>query len=193
MVDPVEVVDDGEEALVTRDSGSLSVCAIPGPSRTHILSGLAMAAVATMTVTTNDVLAAPGGGKIKSKNQLRRAKAKQKRATTTTVRATLGPFRKLLIECESFVQAENDVKKEASPDVKPKDEDVDMSVEYVSERLDVSDAALEAFSDVFARFQLPPESTSVRLALCLGHQRHLYLITTPFCRTRRTRRSQRAM
>ena len=33
-------------------------------------------------------------------------------------------------------------------------------VEYVSEQLD--GPALEAFSDVFARFQLPPESTTVR-------------------------------
>jgi splicing factor 3B subunit 2 len=37
-----------------------------------------------------------------------------------------------------------------------------VNVEYVSERLDVPDAALEAFSDVFARFQLPPESSNVR-------------------------------
>jgi splicing factor 3B subunit 2 len=47
--------------------------------------------------------------------------------------------------------------------VKPKLEDEDMAVDYVSERLDVSDAALEAFSDVFARFQLPPELSTVRL------------------------------
>ena len=37
-------------------------------------------------------------------------------------------------------------------------------VEYVSEQLDLSDAGLEAFSDVFARFQLPPEESSVRIA-----------------------------
>ena len=35
------------------------------------------------------------------------------------------------------------------------------NVEYVSEQLD--GPALEAFSDVFARFQLPPESTTVRI------------------------------
>ena len=36
------------------------------------------------------------------------------------------------------------------------------NVEYVSEQLDLNDAGLEAFSDVFARFQLPPEESSVR-------------------------------
>jgi splicing factor 3B subunit 2 len=34
-------------------------------------------------------------------------------------------------------------------------------VVYVSEQLDVKDAALEAFSDVFARFQLPPDEEIV--------------------------------
>jgi hypothetical protein len=37
------------------------------------------------------------------------------------------------------------------------------NVEYVSEQLDLSEAGLEAFSDVFARFQLPPEESSVSL------------------------------
>ena len=36
------------------------------------------------------------------------------------------------------------------------------NVEYVSEQLDVKGPALEAFSDVFARFQPPPESELVR-------------------------------
>ena len=42
------------------------------------------------------------------------------------------------------------------------EEDAPSEVEYVSEQLDVNGAALEAFSDVFARFQAPPESSSVR-------------------------------
>ena len=44
-------------------------------------------------------------------------------------------------------------------------EDVDepqSSIEYVPEQLEVKGAALEAFSDVFARFQPPQESASVR-------------------------------
>ena len=35
------------------------------------------------------------------------------------------------------------------------------NVEYVSEPLDLNDASLEAFADVFARFQFPPEESSV--------------------------------
>ena len=35
------------------------------------------------------------------------------------------------------------------------------NVEYVPEQLELSDPALEAFSDVFARFQLPPEESAV--------------------------------
>ena len=38
----------------------------------------------------------------------------------------------------------------------------DVSVEYVPEQLDLNDPALEAFADVFARFQLPAAETSVR-------------------------------
>ena len=36
------------------------------------------------------------------------------------------------------------------------------NVEYVSEQLDLKGAALEAFSDVFARFQYDPEDRPVR-------------------------------
>ena len=36
------------------------------------------------------------------------------------------------------------------------------NIECVSEQLDINDASLEAFADVFARFQLPPEESSVR-------------------------------
>ena len=39
---------------------------------------------------------------------------------------------------------------------------IETNVEYVPEPLEVKDPALEAFSDVFARFQAPPESSSVR-------------------------------
>lgn len=47
--------------------------------------------------------------------------------------------------------------------VKDEDEDEPMNVEYVSEQLEVKGAALEAFSDVFARFQQPPDSSAVRI------------------------------
>ena len=38
----------------------------------------------------------------------------------------------------------------------------DGNIEYVPEQLDVQGSALEAFSDVFARFQLPPDESTVR-------------------------------
>jgi len=44
-------------------------------------------------------------------------------------------------------------------------------VEYVFEQLDLTEAALGAFSDVFARFQLPPEESSVSFFYFL----HLFL------------------
>jgi splicing factor 3B subunit 2 len=44
----------------------------------------------------------------------------------------------------------------------------EQNVEYVSEQLDVTDSALEAFSDVFARFQLPPEESSVSASFKLS-------------------------
>ena len=60
------------------------------------------------------------------------------------------------------------MKEESSNEVNGQhDEDVKMedagpqNVEYVSEQLDVKDPSLEAFSNVFARFQLPPETTTV--------------------------------
>ena len=53
--------------------------------------------------------------------------------------------------------------------VKQEDGDQPMNVEYVSEQLEVKGAALEAFSDVFARFQPPPESTVVRVPIIQGY------------------------
>lgn len=38
------------------------------------------------------------------------------------------------------------------------------NVEYVVEQLDVKDPALEAFSDIFAKFQAPADYSEVRLS-----------------------------
>ncbi|CAL1705351.1 unnamed protein product [Somion occarium] len=78
--------------------------------------------------------------KIKSRNQLRRLKAKQKKVESKSTTP----------ELNGNGRANAEVKME---------EDVPMDVEYVSEPLDVKGPAL-AFSDVFARFQAPPESYS---------------------------------
>ncbi|KDR81359.1 hypothetical protein GALMADRAFT_113566 [Galerina marginata CBS 339.88] len=76
------------------------------------------------------------GKSAKSKNQLRRLKQKQKKLVEQSKPSTNG----------SMEDDESDVK----PSI----------VEYVSEQLDLNDAGLEAFSEVFARFQLPPEESS---------------------------------
>ncbi|KAM5538103.1 hypothetical protein V8D89_008300 [Ganoderma adspersum] len=81
-------------------------------------------------------------GKLKSKNQLRRMKAKAKKAEEKVTKAE-----------EVNGPTDEDVTME---DEKPQ------HVEYVSEQLDVKDPALEAFSNVFARFQAPTEVTTVR-------------------------------
>lgn len=62
-------------------------------------------------------------------------------------------------------QTNGDNKAESDSDMKMEDSDVPMDVEYVPEQLDVKGPALEEFSDVFARFQLPPEASSVRCLL----------------------------
>jgi len=41
----------------------------------------------------------------------------------------------------------------------------DGDVEYVFESLEVKDEGLDEFSNVFARFKPPPDSTSVRLLI----------------------------
>jgi splicing factor 3B subunit 2 len=75
------------------------------------------------------------GKQNKSKNQLRREKAKQKKVQQQTQ------------------EANGDSKVKSEPESEP-----ERNVEYVSEQLDVKGPALEAFSDVFARFQLPPDA-----------------------------------
>jgi splicing factor 3B subunit 2 len=93
--------------------------------------------------------------KAKSRNQLRRQKAKQKKAATQVW---------LLFNPSTPAHYPRDV--QATPDLKLKKEEDDHqeyeNVEYVSEQLDLKGAALEAFSDVFARFQYDPEDRPVR-------------------------------
>ena len=48
-------------------------------------------------------------------------------------------------------------------EVKQEDDVQMQNVEYVSEQLEVDGSAIEAFSDVFARFQLPPDTSTVRI------------------------------
>jgi len=89
----------------------------------------------------------------KSKNQLRRQKAKQKKAATQV----------WFIPSHNSAHHQRDSK--ATPDITVKKEDDHENVEYVSEQLDLKGAALDAFSDVFARFQFDPEDEPVRRPL----------------------------
>ncbi|KAK1236489.1 hypothetical protein PQX77_000266 [Marasmius sp. AFHP31] len=76
---------------------------------------------------------------IKSKNQLRRLKQKQKKTSAVS----------------QGEQQEN-----SKPEEHQRSTTAPNNVEYVFEQLDVKGPGLEAFSDVFARFQLPPEESS---------------------------------
>ncbi|KIL59014.1 hypothetical protein M378DRAFT_85682 [Amanita muscaria Koide BX008] len=98
--------------------------------------------VAQVAVVNGD-LKSNLNGKVKSKNQLRRLKAKQKRVLNGTQDST-----------EEDVDSKMEIEDDESGD--------SVHVEYVSEQLDVKGTALEAFSDVFARFQLPPEEESTQ-------------------------------
>lgn len=53
--------------------------------------------------------------------------------------------------------------------MKVEEPEQDQNVEYVSEQLDVKGSVLEAFSDVFARFQLPPDTHTVRITATISH------------------------
>ncbi|KAK7030772.1 PSP domain-containing protein [Favolaschia claudopus] len=75
----------------------------------------------------------------KSKNQLRRLKHKQRRAVVAD-------------------QPRQDKVLSDSTDAMNVDDDD--NVEYVPEQLDANGSVLEAFSDVFARFQLPPDESA---------------------------------
>lgn len=64
-----------------------------------------------------------------------------------------------------MIKTGSDVNGVTKEDVK-KEEDEESFVEYVPERLEVDDKSIEAFSDVFARFQFPEEEENeVRLSM----------------------------
>ncbi|KIK92151.1 hypothetical protein PAXRUDRAFT_26808 [Paxillus rubicundulus Ve08.2h10] len=88
---------------------------------------------------------------IKSKNQLRRAKAKQKKAAIASAQATPEPN-------ANGTAANGDLSSKREHSVDPAYD----NVEYVVEQLDVKDPALEAFSDIFAKFQAPTEYTEAK-------------------------------
>ncbi|KAF8889874.1 hypothetical protein BD779DRAFT_1519394 [Infundibulicybe gibba] len=101
-----------------------------------------MAQAEVATVVNGDKTGSQTNGKvIKSKNQLRRLKQKQKKLAPPTNGSDGGDVK---MEDMRTVEASN--------------------VEYVSEQLDIKGSALEAFSDVFARFQAPPDESLRKMA-----------------------------
>jgi len=100
------------------------------------------------------------GKTVKSKNQLRRLKQKQKKQVVC-----LGVLPELF--CLLTLSLQEKEKGDSSTRHRSDElENIEVEtglVEYVYEQLDLSEAGLEAFSDVFARFLLPPEESSVRI------------------------------
>ncbi|KIJ34644.1 hypothetical protein M422DRAFT_181765 [Sphaerobolus stellatus SS14] len=80
------------------------------------------------------------GKAIKSKNQLRRLKAKEKKGQAKAATSN----------------------EESDVEMKIKEEPDEQPAEYVPEPLDLNAPSLAGFADVFARFQLPPEETKVK-------------------------------
>lgn len=110
------------------------------------------------------------GKPIKSKNQLRRLKQKQRKLTVRSS-ALRSPYHGAhLTGLTDAVLQEHEKPTEngAATPAHLSDEERPSNVEYVSEQLDLSDAGLEAFSDVFARFQLPPEESSVSVGMLIA-------------------------
>ncbi|KAJ7224441.1 DUF382-domain-containing protein [Mycena pura] len=93
---------------------------------------------------------------VKSKTQLRRLKLKQRKAA-----AAQNPPPQ-----DANARTDNTESMDVDGD--------DDNVEYVSEQLDASGSVLEAFSDVFARFQLPPEETTQGKENALGKGEIIY-------------------
>ncbi|KAF8326893.1 DUF382-domain-containing protein [Amanita rubescens] len=101
-----------------------------------------MVAQIDVAPAVNGTTKANANGKVKSRNQLRRLKHKLKK-----------------VQIKDDSQSNID-ETEAKMEI---DDDMDLAnVEYVSEQLDIKGSALEAFSDVFARFQPPPEEITVK-------------------------------
>jgi splicing factor 3B subunit 2 len=127
-----------------------------------------MAAVQTFNGLPNGESTAK---KIRSKNQLRRAKIKQRKATSTQGIVSVAFTSCSIIHLLIFF----------SPKQSDKDTDVEsqnelvtphQNVQYVSEQLDLQDSVVEAFSNVLARFQLPSDENSVSFS----HRFHTHSI-----------------
>lgn len=102
------------------------------------------------------------GKAVKSKNQLRRLKQKQKKASQVCHHVRLNIVFSNLLSFQPSANGNETDTEDGGKSEMAESLSSDSNVEYVPEQLDVQGSALEAFSDVFARFQLPPDESSVR-------------------------------
>lgn len=113
-----------------------------------------------------------GTAKIKNKAALKRAKQKKAKLTAASRESSVvGILRQYDINAQTLKQdVYGHLFQAPSSEATPIeiDEETDQDVEYVSEPLDVPASGIEEFSNVFARFQLPSEESTVRLS------RHLH-------------------
>lgn len=120
-----------------------------------------------------------GSGSMKIKNKAALKRAKQKKAKLTAASresSVVGVLRQYQPNTYQLKQNVYGYLFQAPPSEATSieiDEGMDQDVEYVSEPLDVEASGIEAFSNVFARFQLPAEESTVRPP----HQ--LYPISNP--------------
>ena len=122
----------------------------------------------TMAVAENGTAAATikaNGTMIKSKNQLRRLKAKQKKIAEGPKASSLYQPVQLRQTLNEHPQQVKDTSTKNGNDSDREDDDDNDQVEYVTEALDVPDSALDAFSNIFARFK-PPSTTAI-VSVCL--------------------------
>ena len=108
-----------------------------------------------------DAKAKTNGKAVKSKNQLRRLKAKERKAAADPV-STRRPAGGDVVLTHSRAAYEKNGPPGAEAGLeRARDEP---AAEYVAEPLDLGAASLQVFSDVFARFQLPADASSVSAA-----------------------------
>ncbi|KAF6763483.1 spliceosome associated protein [Ephemerocybe angulata] len=118
-----------------------------------------MASVQTEPINAAALRELAGGKAIKSKNQLRRLKQKQKKVVAASVEPTPEPNG-------------NDNQEDSKMEV---DEKPSVMQELLAmDDIDFKAAGLEAFADVFARFQLPSESSSIKQEGDLGKGEVIY-------------------
>jgi hypothetical protein len=105
------------------------------------------------------------GKAFKSKNQQRRAKLKAKKAEqkSTPVRRVHSPHCPTQTPSPFFLFLLSPKQEDTPADeLTSVSEEAPNDVEYVFEQLDIKGSGFEEFADVLARFQQPPEATSVR-------------------------------